>query len=156
MVRYMRGLVSTGFAVLIVSCSIVTAYAQAGSTGFILGTVTDPSEAVIPGATVSILNTTTNVKVSAQTDQYGNYFVQNLNIPGPYRVAVEAAGFRGFVRDRVVLDVDQRLRIDARLTVGVASDTVEVTGALTTLQTDSSSIGHAMDNTNIVSLPLLQ
>ena len=111
---------------------------------------------MIPGATVSILNSTTNVKVSAQTDQYGNYFVQNLNIPGPYRVSVEAAGFRGFIHDGVVLDVDQRLRIDAQLTVGASSDTVEVTAAAATLQTDTSSVGHAMDNTNIVSVPLLQ
>jgi len=97
MVSYARSLVITGFALLIVSCSIVPAHAQIGTTGFILGTVTDATGAVIPGATVSVVDTSTNVKVSIQTDQFGNYFVQNLNIPGPYRVSVEATGFKGFV-----------------------------------------------------------
>lgn len=153
---YVRSLASIVFAVMVVCCSIVLARAQVGDTGVILGTVTDQTAAVIPGADVVITNTATNIRTSVKTDQYGNFYLQNVAIPGPYRLAVDAAGFRGFVREGIVLDLDQRLRVDPQLTVGVTTETTTVTGEIAPMQTDSGSVGHVMDNTNILSLPLLQ
>jgi len=64
-------------------------------------------------------------------------------------------GFREVIRGGIVLELDQRERVDLQLTVGVASETVEVTGAIPTLQTDSAATGHVIDSANIVNLPLL-
>ena len=150
-----HGFAIATFVAIGMFCNTPIAFGQAGSTGTILGVVTDPSGAAVPAANVVVTNAATNVKVTAQTDQYGNYSVSNLIIPGPYQVTVSAVGFREVIRGGIVLELDQRERVDLQLTVGVASETVEVTGAIPTLQTDSAATGHVIDSANIVNLPLL-
>ena len=68
------------------------AYGQGGAAGTILGTVTDPSGAVVPNAKITITNTGTGVAKVTETTGAGDYAVPDL-VPGPYRVDVEATGF---------------------------------------------------------------
>ena len=123
------------------------------TTGSIVGTVTDPSGAVIGAASITITNMDTNISVKATTDQAGNYVVTTLPI-GRYSVTVEAAGFKKSVRSDITLNVQDRIRVDAALEVGAVTDTVEVQAAAPLLQTDTSYLGQVVDSQRIVDLPL--
>ncbi len=139
---------------LILACAggLVPLGAQTTS-GSIVGTVTDPSGGLIPGATITVTNIDTNIAVKATTDASGNYVVTPLN-PGRYSVAVEAPGFKRSLRSDVTLNVQDRLRVDAALEVGNVADTVEVAGAAPMLETDTSYLGEVVESQRIVDLPL--
>jgi hypothetical protein len=99
----------------------------ASTKSTILGTATDATGAVIANATVIVRSQTTNFSNQATTNTEGDYVVPDLE-PGAYTVTVQSAGFKQFIRTGVVLAVDQRLRVDAVLSVGEISEKVEVTG----------------------------
>jgi len=140
--------------VFLLACTGAAAvFAQASFTGTLLGTVTDPTGSVVAGATVSVTNLATNELHRTRTDTAGNYFVPNLK-PGEYAVAVEAAGFKKFVQDRIPLQIDQRARVDAALSLGSTSEVIEVTAAAPVLQTETGAVGQVVDNRKIVGLPL--
>src|SRR4051812_45033375 len=99
----------------------------ASTTSTIVGTVTDPSGALIAHAAVTVRSEATNFSHDAVSSSEGDFVIPNLD-PGLYTVTVQASGFRQFVRTGVALTVDQRLRVDASLTVGDVSERVEVAG----------------------------
>ena len=99
--------------VLCLVASLVPLGAQT-TAGAIVGTVTDPSGAVIGGAAITVTNMDTNISVKTTTDQAGNYVVTPL-ANGRYSVTVEAAGFKKSVRSDITLNVQDRLRVDAAL-----------------------------------------
>ena len=76
--------------------------------GTILGRVSDPSGAVVPGAKVTITNQETNVPVNVETNAEGNYVAPYM-IPGTYRVVVTSAGFKKWVREGVIVQINARL-----------------------------------------------
>src|SRR2546427_2814164 len=80
-------------------------------TGTILGTITDPSGAVLPGVTVTAVNTGTNLTRQVITNESGNYSIPNLPT-GNYRVEAELPGFKKEIRTTITLQLDQRARID--------------------------------------------
>ncbi len=123
------------------------------TAGAIVGTVTDPSGAVIAGADVTVTNVDTNIAVKTTTDSAGEYVVTPLNI-GRYSVTIGAAGFKRSVRSDITLNVQDRLRVDAKLEVGAVTDTVEVAAAAPQLETDTSYLGEVVDSQRIVDLPL--
>src|SRR5579864_1364558 len=96
--------------ILGVFVSSLALFAQ-GNLGRILGTVTDPSGAVIAGAKVSVIDTQRGLPRTLTTDQAGEYNAPNL-IPGEYTVRVEAPGFQTLNREKVVLEVGQEIRVD--------------------------------------------
>ena len=108
----------------IIFCVIAMPLGGQTTTGSIVGTVTDPSGAVIGGATVVITNMDTGIAVKTSTDTAGSYVVTPLNV-GRYSVTVEAAGFKKSVRSDIPLNVQDRVRVDAVLEVGAVTDTVE-------------------------------
>jgi hypothetical protein len=124
-----------------------------GITGTITGTVTDPSGAVVPGATVTIKQVSTNAIHKVVTSSAGTYTVTQLQ-PGTYTVAVAKANFKGFKQSDVVLQIDQVEEIDAQLTVGATTEMVEVTSAGPVIQTEDSSIGEVIDSQAIQNTPL--
>src|SRR5512134_392059 len=87
--------------------SIMSIFGQV-NTSAILGTVTDPTGAVIPGATVVVTNVETGVASRAVTDNLGNYAARFLP-PGRYRVDAESAGFKKFIRQDITLDSTREL-----------------------------------------------
>ena len=92
------------------------AFAQKDSAT-LLGTVRDASGAVVPHAGVTAQNLSTNVAVSTTTNQQGEYLLTPLHV-GEYSLNIQASGFAPSTFERIVLDVDQRLRVDAVLAVG--------------------------------------
>lgn len=122
-------------------------------TGSMVGTVTDPSGAVVPGAEVTVRNTGTSVTFVTVTDGSGFWRAPQL-IPGVYEVSVTATGFSTTVRKGIEVRVADRLRVDVVLKVGTLSETVEVTGTAPLLQVEDAALGQVIDNKNIVDLPL--
>jgi len=124
-----------------------------GPTGTITGTITDPSGAVIPKARVTVRNEETNATRGAETNEDGDYTVTLLP-PGRYRVDVESAGFRRSVFHGVSVDVDQTVRLDFSLQVGMITEEVNVTETPPIVQTDTSTLGQVVNNRLVQDLPL--
>ena len=122
-------------------------------TGSIVGTVRDTSGAIVPGASVSVRESTTNALSTVVADAAGNYVATPLRI-GVYALSVELAGFKKQTRDGIVLRVQDRLRIDFVLQPGDVSESVVVTGEAPLVQSETSSLGEVIDARQIVALPL--
>ncbi len=147
----MKRAASVGRAfVLVVSACM--APAQTTSTQ-ILGTVTDPSGAAVVGASVEVFRTETGEKRNATTDAAGDYILPALEI-GTYDVTVQAPGFERAIKRGIVLQLNQKARIDFALSVGSLSDTVAVTATAPVLNTDDASIGAVVDHQLVTELPL--
>ncbi|MFN7924738.1 MAG: carboxypeptidase regulatory-like domain-containing protein [Bryobacteraceae bacterium] len=119
----------------------------------VLGTLTDPSGAVVAGGKVALENVKTGVTINGVTNASGNFDFINVPI-GSYRIRAEAAGFRAAVTDPFTVTVNARQRVDLSLTVGEVSQTVSISGAATALETDSSDRGQLINSVNVVNLPL--
>jgi outer membrane receptor protein involved in Fe transport len=126
--------------------------AQVGSAD-VLGTVTDPSGAVVSNAAVTVRNLGTAAERKATTDDRGDYVVSLLP-NGSYSLKVEAPGFKAFLLQQFTLSTGDRTRIDAKLQTGVVTQSVEVTGVEATLQTDSSSVSNTVADQAVQDLPL--
>ncbi|MFN7931688.1 MAG: TonB-dependent receptor [Bryobacteraceae bacterium] len=140
---------------LLVVLSFVLAGVLPGQsiTGSITGVVTDATGAVVPSADVAVINTDTGVRSAAKTDASGN-FTAPLLPRGNYRVEVSAAGFKRFVREGIVLQVQQTARIDVQLALGEVVDSVVVSEAVLRLETENATLAKVVDNRSIVNLPL--
>jgi hypothetical protein len=141
---------------LTVLCFILsfTLPAHSQSTyGSISGVVSDSSGAAVTGATVTLTNSSTGEKRTEPSGADGHYTFVNL-FQGQYRVDVEKAGFKHFAHPTVVVQVQQDTRVDAALTVGQVSETIEVTSETPLLQTESSSLGQVVEERKANELPL--
>jgi hypothetical protein len=123
------------------------------ATADLLGTLTDASGSVVPAATVTVTNLGTGARSVTKTDTSGNYVVSLLP-PGRYRIRIEQTGFRAWENPAVDLSVADRRRVDAQLTVGDVSQTVEVIAQPTALQTDTSTLGQVVQARAVQDLPL--
>lgn len=143
-------LVLTVTGVLFLSCSRL--FAQV-NTGRILGTITDQSGGVIAGAMVTVTNTGTGIARALTTDQAGEYTAPNLT-PGTYSVRATSMGFQTFERQNIAVGVGQDTRVDAQLTPGQVTQTVEVTAAVPLLDTTSAVVSGVLETQTIVDLPM--
>jgi len=123
------------------------------STADVLGTVTDSSGAVLPNATVRLIDTDTNAERRFQTGKDGSFTFTSLN-PGPYRLIIEAPGFKTVTGNDIVIVAGDRRRLDRVMTVGSADQTVEVVSSTPALQTDSSALGSTVTQRSVQDLPL--
>lgn len=130
-----------------------TAFAQL-STATIFGTVTDDSGGVIPNATVTMIQTETNFKRVIKTGADGTYREELLPI-GPYRVTIEAPGFKTLERSGIVLSVMQNAELSPQLQVGSTGETVNVTADVPLVNLGSSTLGNTVSNVEIDNLPLV-
>ena len=122
-------------------------------TGAILGTIKDPSGAVMPGVTVSITNVATNVRSEVLSDDQGVFIAPELP-PGRYTLEATLPGFKRAVREGIVLQVQQRAQVDIVMAVGEVSESIEVTADAQLTETTTSSLGKIVDNRRILNLPL--
>lgn len=129
-----------------------SAFAQTDS-GALAGRVTDPTGAAVGSAAVNIRNTATGFTRQSNSLEDGR-FQFNLVPPGVYEVAVEAPGFRRFVDTEVRVQVAQPTVLNVELTLGAVSETIEVVGTATLLNTETVSQGTVITQEKIVSLPL--
>jgi hypothetical protein len=119
----------------------------------ILGTVVDPSGAIVPGADVALTNIDTGVRITAQSNNVGNYTVPYL-LPGTYRIAVTHAGFKTFDQSPLEVHVSDRLRVDVRLETGLLTETVRVTAEAPILETASANRGQVVNELTLETLPV--
>jgi hypothetical protein len=139
--------------VLLLVLLVASAIAQT-PTGIMQGTVYDQSQAVVPGATVRVVNLDTNEAKLLTTDATGHY-IQPFLSPGTYTVTVEAKGFKTTRQENVKVDVATTRTVDITLVVGTtATEIVEVTGAPPALDVNTSTVGTAIENRSVVDLPL--
>ena len=131
-----------------------SAMAQIAGTGAISGTVTDPTGAVVAGATVTATNTDTNVQTVRTTTRAGDYNISPL-IPGVYTVTVTAAGFEQTIQKNVTVDALATVAVQIKLSVGRANESVTITDAPPMLSTTDATLGGTMDNEMYSSLPLM-
>lgn len=122
-------------------------------TGTLSGTVRDPSGAVTPGATLTLINVNTNEKKSQISKDDGG-FLFALTPPGSYRLEAEITGFKQFVRTNLTVAVQQTTVADVTLEVGATTETVQVTSETPLLQPTTSSLGQVVDNRKIIEFPL--
>ncbi len=129
------------FMVLAISTCLffsVAAFAQS-DVGTIVGFVKDQSGAVVPNVTVTIQNEGTSELHTATSDAAGHFAAPSLP-PAYYSVTAEAKGFKKFTSSHNKLDSNSTIEIDADLSVGEATQTVEVTGTASVLQTQSGAV----------------
>jgi len=108
--------------------------------GTILGTVTDPNGAVMPGAQVTLTHQETNIARQATANEAGLYEFPSL-VAGTYRLQVNREGFKAFVKADIALGSRQTVRLDAAMQLGALTETVTVTSTPGLLETDTSSLG---------------
>src|SRR5213076_3350463 len=142
-------LFSTTLVVLLFSFAL---FAQ-GNFGRILGSVKDPTGAVLPGARVSILDTQRGLARTLTTDEAGQYNAPTL-IPGTYTVRVEFPGFKTLDRGNVVVEVGSEIRVDLTIEPGQQSETVTVNEAIPLIDTTTASLGGVLPNAAINDMPL--
>ncbi len=131
-------------------CSQV--YGQAVNATLV-GTVTDVSGAVVPGATIAIREVNTGITRSAETNESGNYVFADLK-PGTYQVSAEKQNFKKALRAAVDVVVNSTVRVDLKLEPGAISEIVEVTAEASILQTDRVDTGRKIETRQVEELPL--
>src|ERR1700730_2704435 len=124
-------------ALLVLNCA-VAAITQT-SQGRILGTVTDPSGAVVTNVQITVTNTATNVSRVVQTNSAGEYTASLLD-PGTYIVTAVAAAFKKTVSSPVLLEVSRDVRVDLNLQPGAINETITVTAEGTLADTTDSTL----------------
>ena len=130
----------------------LAAFAQ-GDRGTITGTVTDPTGAVVPNASIQVTNSETSAVYQVATTSTGNYTLANLPV-GTYVLTVDAQGFKKLNRPGLVVQVAETVRVDAVLEVGSSTETVTVNAEAPLLKTESGEISHQVDYTAADLLPL--
>jgi hypothetical protein len=139
-----------GTVLLVGSTSRLTAQ---GTIGSILGTVTDSTGGVVPGATVTARNTGTGAVQVTTSDSQGRYTIPALPVGG-YEVQTELQGFQTVIRTGIRLSVGADVVVDFKLPVGEIAEAVTVTAAVPLVNTTSASLGTVIDPTQIRELPL--
>jgi hypothetical protein len=124
-------------------------------TASLVGTVRDASGAVVAGASLSLTNIQTNVTKKAESGSDGEYSFTLVPV-GQYRLTVERSGFRKYVQEGIILQVNQAAKQDISLQVGAQTEVVEVTGDVAQVDTITATLGSVETQRRIVDLPLVE
>lgn len=134
-------------------CAVLSLPADAQDTGRIVGTISDSTGAVIPGATVTVTNLGTNLVRSFTTNEQGRFTANDLQ-SGEYRVEAESQGFKRHVQTGVTVRVGDAIDLPIKLELGTATESVTITGETPLLQTTNSSVGEVIERQLVSDLPL--
>src|ERR1700686_5010443 len=121
--------------------------------GSMNGRVLDPSNRVISGADILVINDATSVKYSGKTNDDGIYVVPNLP-PGSYRLQVSKVGFKTLIKPDIVLNIQDALSVNFTLPVGAVFETVTVEGGASMINTTDASVSTVVDQTYVKNMPL--
>ncbi len=138
---------------VLVGLFLALGLAWASITGSISGMVTDPTGAVISGASVVATNTQTGVKTAVTSDTKGFYSLPTLAI-GTYELQVTQTGFKSYTRTGLVIDANSALRVDAALQVGSINEKIEVRTDSVHVETESSQMGEVIAGKTMTAVPL--
>jgi hypothetical protein len=147
--RTLRAVLLTCLAI----AGAVVPLAGQDARGSISGRVTDASGAVLPGVSVTIVNTETNTPSTTTTSDHGRYAVLYL-LPGTYRVTAALDGFRTAVNDDVQVRVGDKVQYDVTLETGGVTEEVRVVADRPVLETGSATMGQVIDSKLISEIPL--
>jgi len=117
------------------------------------GLITDPSGRAVPSARISVENSNTGATRNVSSNPQGEYSVPAL-LPGPYNITIEANGFKTVHQNGVVVEVDQRARLDFELTIGSNTETITVQGGAPLLNASDASVSTVIGNRFVENLPL--
>jgi len=138
-------------AVLLAAFFVIFAAQALAQEATVVGTVTDPTGAAVPNATISITNTDTGVTRNLTTNGDGQYVAPDLHIGG-YVVKVTATGFKAAEQKGITLNVGDRSRVDFKLQVGSAQETVTVEANAVAVQTDSGEVSNVINGQQVTQL----
>jgi len=147
----LRGVFVALLAAIFLFCPVQSRAQQLTAT--LSGVVTDSSGAVIPRATITITQTTTNAVRTVQSDDSGNYAVTSLPA-GTYNVSVSYSGFENYIAKNVVLNVAEKRGLNIQLKAGSTSTTVTVEAATIAVDTESSAQAGTISGVQIRELEL--
>jgi len=138
------------YGALLLLCSS-SAWAQ--GFGSIVGTVSDPSGAVIPGASITVTDPATSVTRHETANQQG-YFVVSTLRPSTYDITITAPGFVDYKQTGVRLLADQTVTVNATLSIGKAAQTVSVNAEPPQVNTSNPALSEVVEQRRVVDLPL--
>jgi hypothetical protein len=141
------------FAIILAAFMLMAVFASASITGGISGVVTDPSGAVVSGATVVAVDTQTGVKTTVTTDAKGFYSLPALAI-GTYDLQVTHKGFKTYTATGLVIDANSALKVDAALPVGGINENIEVRTDSVHVETESTQMGEVISGKTMTAVPL--
>jgi hypothetical protein len=130
---------------LLMTLICVNAAAQTSVHGTLTGRITDPSNAAIPAATLTLVNVETNAAVNVTSETDGTYVFARI-APGRYRLKVDAPGFAAAAREFTIA-VNEAATADIRLGVGGVAETLRVEAGVDVVQSQASSVSLLMDET---------
>lgn len=139
---------------IIVLVFLAGAVSAQETRGIISGTVTDPQNAAVQGASVVVTNVNSGTSVRLTTNATG-YYEAPLLLPGNYSVSVEATGFRRALRSGLTLALGDHLQIDFQLELGTVAETVTITAEAPLLDTSTVGTGRAVTNREVMDLPVI-
>jgi hypothetical protein len=142
------------FVALMTAVLATTQPLWAAVTGTILGTVTDPTGAVVPKAQVTLRNVETGAVRKTTTDLQGSYEFLSVPVGENYLVEVEAPGFQKAEQSAIKLLVNQNFRADIHLRVGAVTQLVNVSAQAVQAETTSTQLGDVIENRKMNTLPL--
>src|SRR3954470_4516166 len=131
-------------ALLIALAACAPASAQT-PTFSIEGVVSDEQQAVLPGVSVTVTNTSTGLTRTVITDAGGRYVVPSMPTEGQYRIQVELTGFAHAVRDALVFNAGQRALINFTMRLSTMQETITVAGDAPIVQTTTSEVSSTVD-----------
>src|SRR5215831_9095652 len=137
----------------LIACTPTLLVAQQLNVAQVTGQVTDPTGAVVPGATVVLTETQRGVRHTTVTDANGRYVMPGLPV-GAYRLQVQKDSFKTYVQAGIELQVNDHITLNAVLRPGAVSEVVEVRAGAATVQTEEASISNVIDSKPITELPL--
>jgi hypothetical protein len=140
---------------LVLACLLACAlaFAQTTTEGAISGTVTDSTGAVVPNATITVHNNSTNAERTVTSDSSGVYRSGNLQ-PSVYTVTVTVGGFAPYKAQQVIVNVGTVTDVSPKLTVGGSAETVNVSAEAPQINTQSADFAPVLNETAISNLPI--
>ncbi len=140
-------------ASVLAALTAAIAFGQSTAVVQISGVVTDAAGASVPGASVKATQTETGFTRTAETNTDGSYILSNLPI-GPYKLEATAKGFKTYVRQGIVLQINTNPVVNVPLQVGELAQQVEISANATMVETQSNGISQVIDQQRVVDLPL--
>ena len=150
----MRKVVTQGVFLLIWASLATLAFAQA-TDGNLVGTITDPTGAVIPNASIQLLNAETGVGFTAKVDDSGNYRFNNIAV-GLYTLRASAGGFTTATLKNIAIQLNKTTTANVSLEVGTVTTTLEVAEAPATIDTTTAQVQSTFESKQIVNLPIIE
>jgi hypothetical protein len=138
---------------LLILVSLAAPLAAQSVSGQIAGTVFDSSGALVPGAAVTVRNTGTGQSRSDSSNVSGYYLITDL-MPGVYDLTVDVRGFKRYVESGITLNARTKLTVNATLTPGELTETVQVTAVANQVETSSGEVGDVITNRQVSELSL--